>query len=313
MLPFLLRSQLRPGHPTDKLHQIGLPFFPREDSLAEALELPPLAMEHSFYMPVSAIRGLFSQLLRVPIYRQPNTLGWPYLYSAVPPAAPPSAETFLPLHHLLKLLPNFMPTSVQGLLSSFRISGTNFYELAAFGHLQSKGILPGSRSDAMDAPYDWPLEWDLRTPPGDACFAPLQHSHPDSWQLLISLGGHFLKRLIAALLSPNGHFPSFWCLSPPSFVYQPCSPPNLTSRLLLPQKPSATSWEMLLTKPNPPMHECWPTVFPSSFLLTFSHWPSKALPEHLPPSCASSSLTIQCSATCVATIQKSAPSSKPVD
>ena len=152
MLPFLLRPQLRPGHPTDKLYQIGLPFFPREDSLAEALELPPLAMEHSFYMPVSAIRGLFSQLLRVPIYRQPNTLGWPYFNSAVPPAAPPSAETFLPLHHLLKLLPNFMPTSVQGLLSSFRISGTNFYELAAFGHLQSQGILPGSRSDAMDAP-----------------------------------------------------------------------------------------------------------------------------------------------------------------
>ena len=100
-----------------------------------------------------------------------------------------------------------MPTSVQGLLSPFRISGTNFYELVAFGHLQSKGILPGSRSDAMDAPYDWPLEWDLRTPPGDACFAPLQHSHPDSWQLLVSLGGHFLKRLIAALLAPNGHFP----------------------------------------------------------------------------------------------------------
>ena len=166
-----------------------------------------------------------------------------------------------------------MPTSVQGLLSSFRISGTNFCELAAFGHLQSKGILPGSRSDAMDAPYDWPLEWDLRTPPGDACVAPLQHSHPDSWQLLISLVGHFLRRLIAALLAPNGHFPSlllstlwaskevslpsvfkafsapvrptaplsFWCLSPPSFVYLPCSPPNLTSRLLLPQKPSATS------------------------------------------------------------------------
>ena len=98
--------------------------------------------------------------------------------------------------------------TVQGLLSPFRISGTNFYELAAFGHLQSKGILPGSRSDAMDAPYNWPLEWNPRTPPGDACFAPLQHSHPDSWQLLISLGGHFLKRLIAALLAPNGHFPS---------------------------------------------------------------------------------------------------------
>ena len=139
-----------------------------------------------------------------------NQTHWagPYLNSAIPPAAPTSSETFLPLHHLLKLLPNFMPTSVQGLLSPFCISGTNFYELAAFGHLQSKGILPGSRSDAMDAPYDWPLEWDLRTPPGDACFVPLQQSHPDSWQLLVSLGGHFLKRLIAALLAPNGHFPS---------------------------------------------------------------------------------------------------------
>ena len=97
MLPFLLRPQLRPGHPTDKLFQIGLPFFPREDALAEALELPPLSMEHSFYMPVSAIRGLFSQLLSVPIYRQPNTLGWPYLNSAIPPATPFSSETFMPL------------------------------------------------------------------------------------------------------------------------------------------------------------------------------------------------------------------------
>ena len=66
LLPFLLRPKLRPAHSSttanSTLFQIGLPLFPREDSLAEALELPPLAMEHSFYMPVSAIRGLFSQL-----------------------------------------------------------------------------------------------------------------------------------------------------------------------------------------------------------------------------------------------------------
>ena len=33
---------------------------------------------------------------------------------------------------------------------------------------------------------------------------------------------------------------SFRSLSPPSFVYLQCSPPNLTSRLLLPQRPSVT-------------------------------------------------------------------------
>ena len=61
LLPFLLRHKLRPAPSssaaTSTLFQIGLPLFPREDSLAEALELPPLSMEHSFYMPVWAIRG----------------------------------------------------------------------------------------------------------------------------------------------------------------------------------------------------------------------------------------------------------------
>ena len=71
---------------TSTLFQIGLPLFPREDSLAEALELPPLSMEQNFYMPGSAIGGLFSQLLTVPLYRQPNTLGWPYKRSPPVPA-----------------------------------------------------------------------------------------------------------------------------------------------------------------------------------------------------------------------------------
>ena len=215
LLPFLLRPQLRPGHqpttPSDQLFQIGLPLFPREDSLAEALELPPLSMEHSFYMPVSAIKGLFTQLLKVPIYRQPNTLGWPFwifLDSAITPVDSSTAVSFAPLHYLLKLLPNFLPTSVVELLTSFQIPGAQFFDLAALGYLQSKGVLPGTRSDDMAALYDWPLDWDLRTPPGDSFFAPLHNSHPDTWQLLVSLGGHFLKRLIAALLAPNGHFPS---------------------------------------------------------------------------------------------------------
>ena len=123
LLPFLLRSQLRPAHTSatanNTLFQIGLPLFPREDSLAEALELPPLAMEHSFYMPVSAIRGLFSQLLTVPLYRQPNTLGWPFLDSPIEPADPWTSDTFLPLRNLLMLLPNFMPSAVQELLQTF--------------------------------------------------------------------------------------------------------------------------------------------------------------------------------------------------
>ena len=109
LLPFLLRTKLRPSPSssaaTSTLFQIGLPLFPREDSLAEALELPPLSMEHSFYMPVSAIRGLFSQLLTVPLYRQPNTLGWPYLDAPIEPGDQWSSDTFLPLRNLLMLLP----------------------------------------------------------------------------------------------------------------------------------------------------------------------------------------------------------------
>ena len=114
LLPFLLRTKLWPAQSSSAanstLFQIGLPLFPREDSLAEALELPPLSMEHSFYMPVSAIRGLFSQLLTVPLYRQPNTLGWPYLDAPIEPGDQWSSDTFLPLRNLLMLLPNFMPS-----------------------------------------------------------------------------------------------------------------------------------------------------------------------------------------------------------
>ena len=208
LLPFLLRHKLRPAPSssaaTSTLFQIGLPLFPREDSLAEALELPPLSMEHSFYMPVSAIRGLFSQLLTVPLYRQPNTLGWPYLDAPIDPGDQWSSDTFLPLRNLLMLLPNFMPSAVQELLQTFQINGTHFYNLSALTHLREKGILPGTRSDD----YDWPLEWEPRASLDGPFFSSLQSSDAENWQLLRKLGGHFLRRLIAALLAPNGHFPS---------------------------------------------------------------------------------------------------------
>ena len=165
-------------------------------------------MEHSFYMPVSAIRGLFSQLLTVPLYRQPNTLGWPYLDAPIDPGNQWSSDTFLPLRNLLMLLPNFMPSAVQELLQTFQINGTHFYNLSALTHLREKGILPGTRSDDMSSLYDWPLEWEPRASLDSPFYSSLQSSDAENWQLLRKLGGHFLKRLIAALLAPNGHFPS---------------------------------------------------------------------------------------------------------
>ena len=101
LLPFLLRPQLRPGHPsrtlTDRLFQIGLPLFPREDSLAEALELPPLAMEHSLYMPVSAIRGFLFATFDCPplpttkhtwlaLFRFCDCSGRPLRFCLIPPS-----------------------------------------------------------------------------------------------------------------------------------------------------------------------------------------------------------------------------------
>ena len=89
LLPFLLRPELRPGHvatsPEAALFQLGLPLFPRDGDLVQALELPPLSMDHSFYMPISSIRDISRRLLQVPFYRQPNTLGWPFMDCPVPP------------------------------------------------------------------------------------------------------------------------------------------------------------------------------------------------------------------------------------
>ena len=60
LLPLLLRSTYRPDHAYARqgrvFSQLSLPLFPRNDAqLAEAITLPVLDMEHSFYMLISAL------------------------------------------------------------------------------------------------------------------------------------------------------------------------------------------------------------------------------------------------------------------
>ena len=55
------------------------------------------------------------------------------------------------------------------------------------------------------------MEWELRASLDDPFFSSLQSSDPENWQLLHKLGGHFL---IAALLAPNGNFPSLLLAEP---------------------------------------------------------------------------------------------------
>ena len=101
-----------------------------------------------------------------------------------------------------------MPPSVQAHLSAYRESSQPLlYSFDAFSHLLANGIRPGTNSSDMELPYDC-LGWDLPITTDSPIFTPLQGTHSDAVPLLWSLGGHFLKRLITALLSPNGHFPA---------------------------------------------------------------------------------------------------------
>ena len=99
LLPLLLRSTYRSDHSYARdgrvFSQLSLPLFPRNDAqLAEAITLlPVLDMEHSFYMPISALPGLFSRLVQVPLYQQPNTLGWAGLDSQLPTFTRSAEET----------------------------------------------------------------------------------------------------------------------------------------------------------------------------------------------------------------------------
>ena len=175
LLPFLLRHKLRPAPSssaaTSTLFQIGLPLFPREDSLAEALELPPLSMEHSFYMPVSAIRGLFSQLLTVPLYRQPNTLGWPYLDAPIDPGDQCGLQTLFSLSAI----------SSCSFLISCPLLFKNFYKLFR-STVHTSTISPPSPTSGKRASFRAP---DLMTCPRST-IGPLNGNPGHRWIALSS-------------------------------------------------------------------------------------------------------------------------------
>ena len=216
LLPFLPATSFGQLHlrapPLATLFQIGLPLFPREDSLAEALELPPLSMEHSFYMPVSAIRGLFSQLLTVPLYRQPNTLGWPYLDAPIDPGDQWSSDTFL-----------LSAISSCSFLISCPLLFKNFYKLFR-STVHTSTISPPSPTSGKRASFRAP---DLMTCPRST-IGPLNGNLGHRWIALSSPRSKVRMLKIGScsaslLLAPNGHF-SFSPSSPPSGASKVASP-----------------------------------------------------------------------------------------
>ena len=78
LLPFLLKCTTIDG---TEINQMYLPLLSKKEQLQELVTFPPLDTRRSFYMPLSAPRGLLSQLQQVPFFRIPKTLGWPFLDS----------------------------------------------------------------------------------------------------------------------------------------------------------------------------------------------------------------------------------------
>ena len=187
-----------------------------DPTLVDIPELPPLMLDQSFFMPVSAIRSFFQTVTRVPFYRFPKTLGWPTMDVTLEPAPSPASPSFSNLHSLLAVLPNFFPPSVQALLSSYKTDDahgpSHFYTSEAYAHLQQLNIRPGTSSSSMDIEYTWPVNWDI--PDFTSILEPLyfMHSlhstHPNLLPLLRSLGPHFIRSLTSALLASTQHFPS---------------------------------------------------------------------------------------------------------
>ena len=221
LLPILLRYHMF----TSKADTQGLPvghlklhhMLDTDDpTLVDIPELPPLMLDQSFFMPVSAIRSFFQTVTRVPFYRFPKTLGWPTMDVTLEPATSPASPSFSNLHSFFAILPNFFPPSVRALLSSYKTDDahgpSHFYTSEAYAHLQQLNIRPGTSSSSMDIEYTWPVNWDI--PDFTSILEPLyfMHSlhstHPNLLPLLRSLGPHFLRSLTSALLASNQHFPS---------------------------------------------------------------------------------------------------------
>ena len=106
LLPILLRYHMF----TSKVDTQGLPvghlklhhMLDTDDpTLVDIPDLPPLMMDQSFFMPVSAIRSFFQTVTRVPFYRFPKTLGWPTMDVTLEPATSPASPSFSNLHSFL--------------------------------------------------------------------------------------------------------------------------------------------------------------------------------------------------------------------
>ena len=221
LLPILLRYHMFTSKPDTqglpvghlKLHHM---LDTDDPTLVDIPELPPLMLDQSFFMPVSAIRSFFQTVTRVPFYRFPKTLGWPTMDVTLEPTTPPASPSFSNLHSFLAILPNFFPPSVRALISSFKTDDTHgpshFYTSEAYAHLQQLNIRPGTSSSSMDMEYTWPANWDI--PDFTSILEPLYfmnslHStHPNLLPLVRSLGPHFLRSFTSALLASNQHFPS---------------------------------------------------------------------------------------------------------
>ena len=221
LLPILLRYHMFTSKPDTqglpvghlKLHHM---LDTDDPTLVDIPELPPLMLDQSFFMPVSAIRSFFQTVTRVPFYRFPKTLGWPTMDVTLEPTTSPASPSFSNLHSLLAILPNFFPPSVRALLSSYKTDDahgpSHFYTSEAYAHLQQLNIRPGTSSSSMDMEYTWPANWDI--PDFTSILEPLYfmnslHStHPNLLPLVRSLGPHFLRSFTSALLASNQHFPS---------------------------------------------------------------------------------------------------------
>ena len=150
VLPFLLHNSVQiPGGkgmaPTSQaLYQLRLPVLDRLNTTVETCVLPPISLSLSFFVPVSAFPGLFQHLVRVPFYRLPKTLGWPYsdapLNGALIPDPPLAPLNLAPLLSLLRVLPFFTPPSVRNKVTH-HLQGESgcHYTLEAIVSILAKG------------------------------------------------------------------------------------------------------------------------------------------------------------------------------
>ena len=197
------------------LYQLRLPVLDRLNTTVETCVLPPISLSLSFFVPVSAFPGLFQHLVRVPFYRLPKTLGWPYsdapLNGALIPDPPLAPLNLAPLLSLLRVLPFFTPPSVRNKV-------THYLQGESHRVHSRQRYAPGD----IETTYDWPLNWEIPDFTSDLCKGLSTH-HPEIFQLLTSLGRRFIAKFLIALLAEDGHFitlllSTLWgvAVSPPS-------------------------------------------------------------------------------------------------